>query len=559
MGMMKKGSKVYSGNDVALGNGSVISVNHGGEANLGAVVQLFQQGSDNLTNNTIDFDLADEEKFIQEDAENGTDFVDGVVRLHGNAGGSDTSIDFDAADEANYTQEDSSSGTDFADGAAKLHSSSSTTTSIVPSMTSNNVPSPFVITASSFQTDYGAFRAFDGIKNDIMNGWATDGVDSGIITIDLGTTHIVNSYSLSKRNNNYAEMPKNWTFEGSNNNNNWDVLDTHSDVTSWFAKETKTYQFNNSTSYRYYRLNVTANGGYGYLCICEINLYEDVSNYPTSQGYYIKSPQIDTSSKIGVTNVVITETTPDNTQNRYLVSIDGGTTYKAWDGDSWETVTLANIHTNGMSKTTLEGISNANWSTLFSAGTLDFAVGLKTTSASVTPEVSLITINFASEYVKDSDYYITTSNSNQIDTLNWEEINSITITQTEPDDTIIRYALSVDGRTTWKAYKSGAWNTVTLANLNTDGMTKTEFEALSATEYDSIIGSTLDFAIGLKTTDSTVTPSCSLISISYDEYGYYRNLLSTEIDSFPVKYLSNTIKVTNSSGSTAGVKVVVLT
>ncbi len=63
-----------------------------------------------------------------------------------------------------------------------------------------------------------------------------------------------------------TRCPKSWTFEGSNDNQNWTVLDTRDSETGWAATECRTKTFENTTAYRYYRFKVTApqasNSGY---------------------------------------------------------------------------------------------------------------------------------------------------------------------------------------------------------------------------------------------------------------------------------------------------------
>lgn len=56
--------------------------------------------------------------------------------------------------------------------------------------------------------------------------------------------------------------PTAWTFEGSNNGSTWTVLDTQTAQTFTLV-ERKSYTFNNSTSYDYYRLNISAKTGSG--------------------------------------------------------------------------------------------------------------------------------------------------------------------------------------------------------------------------------------------------------------------------------------------------------
>ncbi|MBR4170694.1 MAG: hypothetical protein IKR48_03480, partial [Kiritimatiellae bacterium] len=53
--------------------------------------------------------------------------------------------------------------------------------------------------------------------------------------------------------------PKSWTFEGSNDNENWATLDSRNSETNWSKEqETRTYTFTNTTAYRYYRITFTA-------------------------------------------------------------------------------------------------------------------------------------------------------------------------------------------------------------------------------------------------------------------------------------------------------------
>ena len=55
--------------------------------------------------------------------------------------------------------------------------------------------------------------------------------------------------------------PRDWQFLGSNDGTNWTVLDTQTDETFVSRYLTKQYLIANSTPYRYYRLNITANNG----------------------------------------------------------------------------------------------------------------------------------------------------------------------------------------------------------------------------------------------------------------------------------------------------------
>ena len=155
---------------------------------------------------------------------------------------------------------------------------------VTPEMTSSSAPAPNVVSASSQVSDwYGAWRAFKhAVGSDY---WLTSGVPTGWIKFDLGAGNasVVSSYTLSNSTvgGNENQAPKTWTLQGSNDDSNWDVLDTQTDAPTWTASEMRTYPFANSTAYRYYKIDITVNQGAAiYLAIGEIELIsssEDIS------------------------------------------------------------------------------------------------------------------------------------------------------------------------------------------------------------------------------------------------------------------------------------------
>jgi hypothetical protein len=83
------------------------------------------------------------------------------------------------------------------------------------------------------------------------------------ITIDFGSGKTIQQIKLTGRHNMQhlptGNSPKDWLFQGSNDNSNWTTIDTQSGI-SWGEQEVKTFNsFSNSTNYRYYRLYVTDN------------------------------------------------------------------------------------------------------------------------------------------------------------------------------------------------------------------------------------------------------------------------------------------------------------
>ncbi|MBT6034563.1 MAG: fibronectin type III domain-containing protein [Candidatus Jacksonbacteria bacterium] len=122
--------------------------------------------------------------------------------------------------------------------------------------------------------------------------------------------------------------------------------------------------------------------------------------YDTSTGYYISTSdenQINTTNWLTISSIDTTETEPTNTTMRYLVSFDDRANWSYWTGSAWATTAVGNVHTTGMSKTTLEAISEAQWGASggFDVGDtdLDFTFGFKTTDPDATPSVDLMTVN----------------------------------------------------------------------------------------------------------------------------------------------------------------------
>ncbi len=141
-------------------------------------------------------------------------------------------------------------------------------------MTSDTTPAPYVSSASSsFSATYAAWKAFNKNVSSEPNSWITaNTITTGWVKINLGSAITIRKYSITSNYIRLTDEPKNWTFEGSNNDSTWTVLDTQVNQT-WSATSTvRDFPINNSTPYLYYRLNITANNGYNYLSIGELVL-----------------------------------------------------------------------------------------------------------------------------------------------------------------------------------------------------------------------------------------------------------------------------------------------
>ncbi|MGA4954300.1 GH92 family glycosyl hydrolase [Streptomyces lavendulocolor] len=81
------------------------------------------------------------------------------------------------------------------------------------------------------------------------------------VEFDLDEPVKVVTYALTSANDHAPRDPRNWTLKGSADGAEWTVLDTREDQTFEKRFETRTYDFNNSTEYAHYRLEITGNNG----------------------------------------------------------------------------------------------------------------------------------------------------------------------------------------------------------------------------------------------------------------------------------------------------------
>jgi hypothetical protein len=158
-------------------------------------------------------------------------------------------------------------------------------------MTSNIAPSPMVASASSIRsTDYDAWKAFNHTVTGVSNDWmAVQNTTTGWLKIDFGSGNAtaVDGYTVSVcTTGGYGTAcPKNWTFQGSNNDTDWTTLDTRANQTAWSDLEMRAYAFFNSTAYRYYRLNITSNdGSASWLLVGELELTKSETSVEVISG-----------------------------------------------------------------------------------------------------------------------------------------------------------------------------------------------------------------------------------------------------------------------------------
>lgn len=112
------------------------------------------------------------------------------------------------------------------------------------------------------------------------NGWLQ--YDFG-----AGNAQVVKRYTVTEADTIAARDPRDWTFLGSQNGSSWTTLDSQTNQSFAYTYQQLTYNIANTTAYRYYRLNVTANNGDAtFLHIGDLGLWGD-SGRTIPDGRYV--------------------------------------------------------------------------------------------------------------------------------------------------------------------------------------------------------------------------------------------------------------------------------
>lgn len=146
---------------------------------------------------------------------------------------------------------------------------------LIPVMTSNTTPSGVASASNVYDGNYEAWRAFDRDNSNYFC-WYTYNISYGWLQYKFTEKKQIQKYTVTSRNNGTLPLgaPKNWTFEGSNDGVNWDVLDTRINEIAWSSNEKREYIFNNNQLYLYYRINITSSNTSKALGIGELEMME---------------------------------------------------------------------------------------------------------------------------------------------------------------------------------------------------------------------------------------------------------------------------------------------
>ena len=125
------------------------------------------------------------------------------------------------------------------------------------------------------RNDVGADKAFDGTTTESHSAlFQASAGNPFYFKITAPAPIVITSYYMSGRVYN-DNKPSSWTFQGSNDDNTWTVLDTQSGINLTFGTITtgtmSSFVFSNISPFRYYRFGITASTG-NYIVIGEMAL-----------------------------------------------------------------------------------------------------------------------------------------------------------------------------------------------------------------------------------------------------------------------------------------------
>ncbi|ASA22786.1 hypothetical protein B9T62_19455 [Paenibacillus donghaensis] len=142
---------------------------------------------------------------------------------------------------------------------------------VIPIMSSNTSLAGISSANLISTVELDAWKAFDGSSSTY---WYTNSGTGGWLQFKFNIPIKIEKYKVLSLGASYpGNNIKNWTFEGSNNGSNWNVLDTKTNVLDWITGMFKEFAITNDSTYIYYRLNITATGAAAPPAICELTMH----------------------------------------------------------------------------------------------------------------------------------------------------------------------------------------------------------------------------------------------------------------------------------------------
>jgi hypothetical protein len=163
---------------------------------------------------------------------------------------------------SSYTDATALNGTTYYYTVAALNSAGASSNSPEDSATPVRPQVNIATSGAANDSANNATNAGSAFDRNPATQWFYSGV-AGWLMDDLGSGHaqVVKRYTVTSSNDRTPRDPKDWQFQGSNDGSTWTTLDTQSNQTFTERYQQNAYPLSSADSYRYYRLNITANNG----------------------------------------------------------------------------------------------------------------------------------------------------------------------------------------------------------------------------------------------------------------------------------------------------------
>lgn len=263
---------------------------------------------------------------------------------------------------------------------------------LVPVLTHASSALPIFVSSSNSLSGNYEWKSFDGNES---TTWSTNyNTGEQWIKVDFGLIKKVTSYYINTVNSGSA--PLNFTFEGSNDNQIWNVLDAKNVSKYFWTNPAQTFKLNSVGEYRYYRIK-SINAGNPSLAIKEFQLKEKVEEKKISRVSSLKTvtnPQlliagVDVAVN-SVEHIAISIAIEGLANSSVVSSPDSGTT---WMGKTQVDITdLTSVKANGFTPEELNALTKEEIATLFPNGTARFAFYLEQENLTDVVEIQSLSI-----------------------------------------------------------------------------------------------------------------------------------------------------------------------
>jgi hypothetical protein len=115
--------------------------------------------------------------------------------------------------------------------------------------------------SAQYQTGSPAGEAYTNLTDNNVGAKYLTFNASAWLQYQANANYIVTGYTITSANDAPERDPLNWTLQGSNNGSTWTTIDTRTNQDFPNRFQTRAFTFTNTTSYMYYRFNMTNNSG----------------------------------------------------------------------------------------------------------------------------------------------------------------------------------------------------------------------------------------------------------------------------------------------------------